>query len=107
MLVTVTDTQSGTVSAPTGTVALTGPGRIRSLRSTCTLAASGRVGDCTVPATPTAAGSYTMGANFTATAVHLTSGATTGLTVGKASTGGSDLERNPRWARRRSRPRCR
>jgi hypothetical protein len=88
MLVTVTDTQSGTVSAPTGTVALTGtPAGSGLSASTCTLATSGAgSANCTVPATPTAAGSYTMGANFTATSVHLTSGATTGLTVGKAST---------------------
>ena len=88
MLVTVTDTQSGTVSPPTGTVALTGtPAGSGLSASTCTLSTSGAgSASCTVPATPTAAGSYTMGANFTATAVHLTSGATTGLTVGKAST---------------------
>ncbi len=89
MTVTVTDTQSGTVSAPTGTVALTAtPAGSGLSASPCVLVPTvAGSSACTVPATPTAQGSYTMGANFTATAVHLTSGATTGLTVNKASTG--------------------
>jgi hypothetical protein len=83
--VTVTDTQgSGIAQSPTGTIALTGSGLSA---SSCVLAPTTTAGAsaCSVTVTPTSAGTSTIGATFPATAVHLMSGASTGLTV-KAGT---------------------
>ncbi len=81
--VTVTDTQgSGTPSSPTGTVALTGSGLSA---TSCDLGpTTASASACQVTVTPTAAGSVTIAASFSATATHLLSGASTGLTVNTA-----------------------
>ena len=83
--VTVTDTQgSGTPSSPAGTVALTGSGLSA---TSCVLApTTASASACQVTVTPTAAGSVTIGASFSATATHLLSGLSTGLTVNPAGT---------------------
>ena len=83
--VTVTDTQgSGTASSPTGTIALTGAGLSA---SSCVLAPTGPAASaCAVTVTPPSTGSDVVGATFSATAVHLMSGATSGLTVNAAGT---------------------
>jgi hypothetical protein len=85
MTVTVTDTQgSGTPATPTGTIALTGSGLSA---SSCILAPTvAGASACQVTATPISAGTSTIAANFSATAVHLLSGASTGLTVNPAAT---------------------
>ncbi len=72
--VTVTDTQgSGTPSSPTGTIALTGSGLSA---TSCVLApTTAGASACQVTVTPTAAGTVTIAANFSATAMHLLSGA--------------------------------
>jgi hypothetical protein len=83
--VTVTDTQgSGTPSSPSGTIALTGSGL--SSASCVLVAGAPGVSSCAVMATPTAAGTDTIGATFPASTVHLMSGGSTGLTVNKAAT---------------------
>jgi hypothetical protein len=83
--VTVTDTQgSGTASSPTGTLALTGAGLSA---SSCVLAPAGAgAASCSVTVTPPSAGTDVIGATFSATSVHLMSGATSGLTVNAAGT---------------------
>ncbi|HEY1435809.1 MAG TPA: Ig-like domain repeat protein, partial [Thermoanaerobaculia bacterium] len=65
------------------TVTLTGSGLFA---STCVLA-PGVLGtsSCAVTATPSAAGTDTIGANFPASSAHLTSAASSGLTVNKAA----------------------
>jgi hypothetical protein len=83
--VTVTDTQgSGTASSPTGTIALTGPGL--SAASCLLVPTTAGASACGVTVTPTAAGVSTIAASFSATAVHILSGASTGLTVNTAGT---------------------
>jgi len=81
--VTVADTEgSGTPSSPTGTIALTGSGLSA---TTCVLAPTVPGSSaCGVTVTPPSAGTDLIGANFSATAVHLLSGATSGLTVNPA-----------------------
>jgi len=83
--VTVTDTQgSGTPSSPVGTLALTGSGLSA---SSCVLVpTTAGVSACAVTVTPPAAGTDVVGATFAATATHLLSGATSGLTVNPAAT---------------------
>ncbi len=83
--VTVVDTQgSGTPASPTGTVALSGPGLSA---VSCVLApTTAGTSACGVTVTPTSAGTSTIGASFSATVVHLLSGASTGLTVNRAAT---------------------
>jgi len=83
---TVTDTQgSGTPSSPTGTVALTGSGLSA---SSCVLAPTvAGSSACTVSVTPAAAGTDVIGASFSATSIHVLSGATSGLVVNPAATG--------------------
>ncbi len=83
--VTVTDTQgSGAPASPTGTIALTGSGLSA---SSCVLAPTvAGASACAVTVTPTSAGTSVIGASFSATSVHLLSGATTGLTVNPADT---------------------
>ena len=83
--VTVTDTQvGGTASSPQGTIALTGSGLSA---SSCVLASTtAGASACSVTVTPPSAGSDLIGANFAATATHLLSGATSGLTVNVAGT---------------------
>jgi len=83
--VTVTDTQSsGTPSSPTGTVALTGSGL--SAASCVLVPTTASAAACQVTVTPTAAGSSAIAASFSATAIHLLSGVSTGLTVNPAGT---------------------
>ncbi len=83
--ITVADTQgSGTPANPTGTIALTGSGLSA---SSCVLAPTTTgASACSVTVTPTSVGTATIGAIFSATSVHLTSGASTGLTVNRAGT---------------------
>ena len=83
--VTVTDTQgTGTPTSPAGTIALTGSGL--SAASCVLVPGAAGVSSCAVTVTPTAAGTDTIGATFPASAVHLMSGGTTGLTVNRAAT---------------------
>jgi hypothetical protein len=83
--VTVTDTQgSGTPSSPAGTIALTGSGL--SAASCVLVPGAAGVSSCSVTVTSASAGTDTIGATFPVSAVHLMSGASTGLTVNRAAT---------------------
>jgi hypothetical protein len=83
--VTVTDTQAGgNPSSPAGTIPLTGSGLSA---PSCLLQPAGPAASaCTVTVTPPSAGTDLIGANFSATATHQLSGATSGLTVNPAGT---------------------